>query len=290
VAKRLTNSSLGYGLLLGFFGAGAVAGAVVLQRARNKLSIEGVVSGATAVFASVIVCLATLRSFWVLCILISFGGAAWTVFMSVFNTLVQNMAPDWVRARVLAIYLFVFQGSVAFGSAIWGFAAEHTSSNTALLAASFGIAACLVLPLAARLPDLGPELDSWNHWGKPTMFAEPAFDQGPVLVTIEYKIDPNHAPEFLESIHEYERIRRRDGATRWGVFYDAEIPGRYLENFLVDSWAEHARQHDRFTLADRKYEERVQSFALEPPKTRHFIYAAKVESGTDRVARGGSER
>ena len=163
VARGLTDSSLGYGLLLGFFGAGAVAGAVVLQRMVKKLSIEAVVSVATAVFAGVILALATLHSLWALCILISFGGAAWTVFMSVFNTLVQNLAPDWVRARVSAIYLFVFQGSVALGSTLWGWAAEHTSANIALGISSAGIAACLLLPLAARLPGAGTPPDAWNH-------------------------------------------------------------------------------------------------------------------------------
>jgi hypothetical protein len=47
-----------------------------------------------------------------------FGGAAWTVFMSVFNILIQKLAPDWVRARVLATYLLVFQGSIALGSTL----------------------------------------------------------------------------------------------------------------------------------------------------------------------------
>ena len=115
VARGLTESSLGYGLLLGFFGVGAVIGAVVLQRARSKLSVEWVVSGATVVFAGVILALATLHRLPLLCFLILFGGAAWTVFMSTFNTLVQNLVPDWVRTRVLAIYLFVFQGSVCAG-------------------------------------------------------------------------------------------------------------------------------------------------------------------------------
>jgi len=132
VASGLTESSLGYGLLLGFFEVGAVIGAVALQRARNKLSIEWVLSVATAVFAIVILSVATLHRLPLLCFLILFGGAAWTMFMSMFNTLVQNLAPDWVRARVLAIYLFVFQGSVALGSTLWGVAAEHTSANTAL--------------------------------------------------------------------------------------------------------------------------------------------------------------
>ena len=70
----------------GFFGVGAVIGAVVLQRARSKLSVDWVVSGATVLFAGVILALATLHRLPLLCFLILFGGAAWTVFMSTFNT------------------------------------------------------------------------------------------------------------------------------------------------------------------------------------------------------------
>jgi len=212
-----------------------------------------------------------------LCFLILFGGAAWTVFMSTFNTLVQNLAPDWVRARVLAIYLFVFQGSVALGSTLWGFAAEHTSANTALLFSGIGIAACLALPVVARLPAARGSLEAWSHWGKLSMVTQPEPDEGPVLVAIEYRVDPEKVPEFLDALHDYQRIRRRDGATRWGVYSDAENPGVYLENFVVDSWGEHARQHDRFTIADRKFEDRVLSLVLESPKPRHFLYANRAE-------------
>jgi hypothetical protein len=105
------------------------------------------------------------------------------------------------------------------------------------------------------------------------MFVEPQPDAGPVLVTVEYKIDPVEATEFLEAIHKYQRIRRRDGATRWGVYYDSESPGIYVETFLVDSWAEHQRQHDRFTIADRTVEEQIFRFVREPLRIRHFIYA-----------------
>ncbi len=69
-----------------------------------------------------------------------------------------------------------------------------------------------------------------------------------------------------------------------GVFYDAEKPGIYLENFVVEFWAEHTRQHDRFTVADTKFEERVLSLVLESPKTRHFLYANRVEQ-----AQGGQQ-
>ena len=198
--------------------------------------------------------------------------------MSLFNTLIQNLAPDWVRARVLAIYLLVFQGSVAAGSAIWGYAADHTSAHLALSFSSFGIVACILLRFPLPLPVAKVDLSSWNHWGKPTLYAEPTLDQGPILVTVEYTIDPKNAPEFLEMIYHYQRIRRRDGAVRWGIFYDSEIPNRYLESFLVDSWGEHLRQHDRFTLGDRQFEDKVNRFSLEPAIVKHYIHAARKEN------------
>jgi len=113
--------------------------------------------------------------------------------------------------------------------------------------------------------------------GKLSMVTQPEPDKRPVLVAIEYRVDPEKVPEFLDALHDYQRIRRRDGAMRWGVYYDAENPGVYLENFVVESWAEHTRQHDRFTVADRKFEERVLSLVLESPKTRHFPYPNRVE-------------
>jgi Transmembrane secretion effector len=177
------------------------------------------------------------------------------------------------------VYLFVFQGTMTIGSVLWGASAEHTSLEKALLASGFGIAACLLLRLPFPLPEPSAALDVWNHWPKPMLVAEPQPDEGPVLVTVEYKVNPDKANEFLEAIHKYQRIRRRDGATRWSVYYDAEFSGHYLETFLVDSWAEHQRQHDRFTLADRTIENQVIRCALEPVRIHHFIYASKPPHG-----------
>jgi MFS family permease len=277
VAKGLSKSALGYGFLLGFFGAGAVLGAVVLQRVRSKFSKEIMVSVATTVFGGILLSTAVLHNLAILCALMLFGGGAWTVFMSLFNTMIQNLAPDWVRARVLAAYLFVFQGSVAIGSALWGYAAERAGLRFALLFSGMGICASLLLQFPFRLPNTAIDLSAWNHWGKPNMFAEPAPDVGPVLVTVKYVIDLAKAPDFLKVIYQYQRIRRRDGATRWGIFYDTGTPSVYLETFMVDAWVEHQRQHDRFTVADHELEKRVMSFAVEPIVVKHYIYAKKMK-------------
>ena len=123
--------------------------------------------------------------------------------------------------------------------------------------------------------DTAVDLSPWNHWPGPIMVEEPSSDQGPVLVTVQYVIDPAKVSEFLNALYRYERVRRRDGATRWGIFYDTETSGVYLESFLVDSWAEHQRQHDRFTQADRELEKRVSSYALEAIKVKHYVNAKK---------------
>ena len=98
-------------------------------------------------------------------------------------------------------------------------------------------------------------------------------DGGPVLVTVEYIVIQERRADFVEAIHEYERIRRRDGATRWGIFHDLEAGDRYLEIFLVNSWAEHQRQHERLTQADRELEQRLHSYVVSDPEVRHLIFA-----------------
>jgi MFS family permease len=287
-AKDISKSPITYGLLLGFFGLGAVLGAVVLQRTRSKVSSETLLSAATATFAGIILSMALLRSPLILCFLMLLGGASWTAVMSLFNIMVQELAPDWVRARVLAVYLFVFQGGVAVGSTLWGYIALHKGVHETLVFAAIGTGACLSLQVLFRLPSIPADLSTWNHWAKPTIFEDPDPDEGPVLVTVKYAIDPSKASEFLHQIHKYQRVRRRDGATSWGVFVDTEAPDIYLECFKVDSWAEHERQHDRFTVADRKIENQVMSYAVEPVEIKHFIYAREGLSTSFRRIRTAS--
>jgi hypothetical protein len=99
-------------------------------------------------------------------------------------------------------------------------------------------------------------------------------DRGPVLVTVEYKIDPRERASFLLALEKLGRERRRDGAYRWSVFEDAAVEGRMVETFLVESWLEHLRQHERVTNADRVLQEMVNQFHLEGvPKVTHLVAA-----------------
>lgn len=279
VAHAISTKSLSYGLLLGSFGAGAVLGALSLQRLRERMSTENILSAALALLAVALVAAGLLRSLGALCAFLAAGGAGWMVFISILNTMVQQLAPSWVRARVLAVFLLVFQGSMALGSVVWGAAAEERGVAFALVIAGSGVAATILLRLFAKLPNVDVDLSPWTHWRVPAAIAPLGYEpeDGPVLVTVEYHVDPEQAATFVEAVHRMGRLRRRDGASQWGIFRDLAQPDRYVETYIVDSWAEHLRQHERSIAADRPLEERVRHSTREAPTVRHFLYASKSE-------------
>jgi MFS family permease len=275
VARSADNRAIGYGLLLGCFGAGAIGGALLMQILRDRFSTEMIVSAGTVILGAAIVTIALLHRLSVLALIVFISGVAWVLFISLINAVVQNLAPDWVRARVLAIFTLVYMGSFALGSAAWGGVAEHRSVRLALIYSGVGTIVSAILAVWTRLPDSTADLTPWNHWRMPvTVIA--AGDEllgGPVLVTIEYTVIAERESEFVRVMRQYARVRRRDGAYQWGLYRDIEVGNRFVEIFLVHSWAEHLRQHERQTKADRELEERVYSYVDGEPKVRHLLYA-----------------
>jgi MFS family permease len=272
--KQLGLSAGGYGVLLGGLGAGAILAAFILPGMRRRFSVNFLTTAGTIVFAGTTAALALVRNFPLLCLAMIFGGIAWMTLMSSFNVIVQTIVPRWVRARVLATYMLVFFGGMALGSAAWGVIATHVGVSETLLCAAgaliAGLGAAYFFPLrAGEELDLEPSL----HWPDPVYVTEPHPLDGPVLVTIAYQIDPARADEFVAAMREVKRILQRDGAVRWGLFVDPAQPTQYLETFLVESWAEHMRQHARVTMEDRIVQERAKSFHAGPgePVVTHLI-------------------
>ncbi|HKC55367.1 MAG TPA: MFS transporter [Vicinamibacterales bacterium] len=275
VAKSISDSPTGYGILLGCFGAGAVLGALTMQPARARWSEDAVASGGVAILGLMTAIAGFLHAMVALAATMLVAGAAWIVFISVMSALVQSLAPDWVRARVLSIFMLVFQGGLAAGSALSGALAARAGIQHALLWAGIGIMATTALGLVAKLPDATTDVSPWIHWRMPAIVKDvrPELDEGPVLVTLEYRVNRDQSQEFLDAIHEYGRVRRRDGAYRWGVYRDLEDADRYVETFLIRSWAEHLRQHERSTKADREVEDRLRTYVTGVPKVRHLVAA-----------------
>ncbi len=272
--RGLGLRSFGYGLLLGCIGLGAIIGAWLLPKVRERLSMNQLVAAATVVFAIATTSLAYVHSFGVLAVALAGGGVAWIAVLSSLNVSAQTVTPSWVRARVMAVYLLVFMGGLAAGSAVWGFVAARVGVSTALLFAALGMLIGLVATWRYRLvSNENLSLTPSMHWPEPVVLIDTEPTEGPAITVIEYRIDPNTADEFLQAMKEMRRIRQRDGAIRWNLLRDAADPQRYIESFVTESWAEHLRQHERVTAEDREAEQRAQAFHLgpQPPRITHLI-------------------
>jgi predicted MFS family arabinose efflux permease len=275
VARQdMQSGATGYGTLLGSLGIGAVIGALVLPRLRARLAADTVVDGASLAYAVVAGVVGLWPSFPLACGVLTVSGFCWMVPLSTLNVETQSVAPAWVRARALAFHLLVLQGGLAVGSALWGWTADHLDAPRALQVAAGGLLLAIAASQWLRLrPTAHIDLTPAVAWPPREVVEAAEYDAGPVLVTIEYEIDPTREEDFLETMEAVRRMRRRGGARRWGIFADAARPGTYVESFLVESWLDHLRQHERMTVSDRNIGERARAFHIgaEPPAVRHLV-------------------
>jgi hypothetical protein len=189
-------------------------------------------------------------------------------------------------SRVASVYQLVLQATIVSGTILWGATAEKLGIRIALVITGIVLAVGLITKLKFPLQveegkgggaeiDVSPSM----HWPEPILVIEPELEHGPVLVQIEYKINPNRQYEFAVAMKDLGSIRKRDGAFFWGIFRHDTYSDVFIESFLIESWVEHLRQHERITIADRLVEDRVLSFHTgnKPPVVSHFI-AEPLES------------
>ncbi len=278
--QDLGRGAAGYGVLLGFFGSGAVLGGSILPRLQRRLGIQRLLSSTTLLNVAALMLMAVWRRYPVACAAAFAAGFAWTSVLSTFNTSVQLNTAGWVRGRAMAFYQVTYFAGLGAGSALWGFVAEHVGIPRALLVAALALAVGRIVE--DRYPvGLGEGINFAPSFRPvPVVVNEPQAEHGPVLITVEYRIDPRRAAEFASVMLELGRFRRRDGAVDWGLFEDVAEQGRYLETFVVESWGEHLRQHERTTVADRLISERANSFHIPDgsPPVSHLLYAYHEET------------
>lgn len=272
-ADNLGLGSGGYGLLLGMVGAGAVSGAIVIPRLRARVGSARLVTGAMVATAIAVVLIATVSQVIVVGIALLPVGAAWIAVMSSLNSGMQLALPNWVRARGLAYYLVVFQGAQALGAIVWGVVADRSSVTTALLIAAAVLIIGALVGLRTPMPKTaGLDRTLSTHWPAPELVFTPDATDGPVMVTVTYRVSTESAADFTAAMQGVGRSRRRTGALRWELFRDGNDPTRFVESYLIGTWAEHERQHrHRLTGADRRFEDAAKHFALEEPVVAHLF-------------------
>ena len=298
VARRdLHSGPLSYGILNGALGLGALISATQIPRIRRRVSADKILAAATLYQAFTLLILAFVPTAAVIIPTLVLSGFAWTATMSSINTSVQLAVPPWVTARALAAYLMTFQGGMALGAILWGFLAEHTQTRTALAAAAAGL--LLTLPIVHRFQILqGPTPDFTPYQFKrpaPQLISpldpadaatlehtpdpeRPDFHEGPVRISVEYRIPLESYALFTQRVHELRGVRLRDGALRWGIFRDAGDPTHLNETFLMESWLDYLRSRERTTAADAAIRAKVHALHQDdaPPRVSHQIYAREI--------------
>src|SRR5271165_1164033 len=286
IARGSGEGAEHYGLLLSIISAGALLASFAHRTLRQFINLDWMTALGSVGTAVALALFASYRAFPVLlgaCIL---AGAAWVLVLTSLYVSAQNVLPQWVRGRGLAIFLTVIFGVVAVSSAAWGQVAAEIGLDRALLAASAG--ALLAIPLTwswelhdAEAIDLTPSL----HYRRPQAVEDIADDRGPVLVKIEYWIDPKDRERFLRAIDDLGEQRRRDGAFAWGMFEDMAEFGRFEEAYLIESWLELMHFRERVTKEDRVIEDEIREMLTGPP---HIEFLVSAERAPRRNGRRGA--
>jgi len=170
------------------------------------------------------------------------------------------------------VFLTVIFGTMTVSSAAWGEIAGAIGLKEALFTAAIGAIVAIPISWPWRLQrgeaiDLSPSL----HWRPPQAVQDIENDRGPVLVKIEYRIDPKDRERFLRAIDELGEERRRDGAFAWGIFEDMTEFGRFEEAYLIESWLELKHLRERITIEDRMFEDEISKMLTRPPHIEFLV-------------------
>jgi len=280
------SDATGYGIIVAFFGIGAASCGFGLARLRRMLPTDWLAMSGGLAFALANVIIATAHQVYPLWLATFLAGAGWVATTAMYNSSAQMALPSWVRARALSLYLLALQGGLALGSLGWGYLASQVGIRTALEASALFLAANVLT--ATQFSLRGAERFDPSPWPlqEISQFGEgPSMEQGPVMVYLEFRIEPARAAEFEQAMRELEPIRRRDGAVMWSFFSDIADPTRYVEAYMVETWGEHVRQHYRGTASDSAAWQRVRSIHIgpEPPHILHLIVPVVSSRLTSRL-------
>jgi MFS family permease len=258
-SSQLHLGSGGYGLLLGCVGIGAVGGAALLPRLRSLLTPGALLTVSSFGLAGVALVLGYIHVTAIVAASLALGGLAWILALSTLNSLYQLTLPGWVKARGMSFYTMVFQGGNAVGSVAMGVTAQHLGLSPAFLIAGVALALGPLIGLRYRFQSIAPqELMPAGDWPQPILTVDDPPD-GPVMVTVEYRSREGSDEDLVTELEDARFSRRRTGASQWRVWRDAADPGRIVEQFVVASWSDHLRQHDRVTVRDQERLDKIRA-------------------------------
>lgn len=263
-----------YSYLFAAISIGAIASALIMPKLRKRLSNDQLITYASFVFAIGMSLTATVHILPLALLSLGICGSAWITVMTCSQVSAQMALPSWIKSRGLAVFLTFFMGSLAIGPYLWGNIAAFSNLPTAMITASIGVA--LAALLTRRWPVSGNNKLDHNpsgHWKTPEPLHEIQPAQGPIMVTIRYEIEDRSIAEYLELMEILGHARRRDGAYAWDLMQDTTHQGTYVEFYMVKTWLDHLRQHERISKQDALTQKQIRALLITgtAPVITHFV-------------------
>ena len=258
-----------YGVMLGAFGMGAVIGALNISTLRGRLGDEVSIRLCMIVMGVCVAVVALSRSPVLSGSALVFAGAAWTASVTVFNVGVQLAAPRWVAGRALAAYQAAIAGGIALGSWVWGSTANVIGVEGTLLISGTTLFASPLLGLWMRMPTVsGPNELSLDVLADPEVRLSLTPRSGPIVIEIEYRVDPAKARLFYAVMQHVQLSRQRNGAYGWSIARDIADPELWTERYHCPTWHDYLRQRSRSTASERALHLRANEFHIGPEPIR----------------------
>lgn len=275
IAKSLHGGGPGsFTVMLACLGAGAVTAALLFPRWRQRFDRDQFVRYGTLVHAAMSLAVVFSPQVWLALPAMVIAGMAWISTANSLTISAQLALPNWVRARGMSIYQMALMGGSAAGSLLWGQVAGLSDVRTAVVAAAvFGPLALLATRRVSVEGGGDEDLTPAQPASVPEVAINVAPDDGPVMVSVEYQIDPARAEDFARVMQVTRRARLRQGALTWALLRDTSVPGRYVEYFVDENWIEHQRRLERFTASDIGLREQRLAFHLgeAPPRVKRYV-------------------
>lgn len=270
-SERLVSGAGAYGFLLGAMGVGALLGALFRQQADEFVG-RHLVAWAILAYGVAGVAVGLTRSLVVAALAMALAGVAWTFVLTTLNSTVQLLAPAWVRARALSVYLMAMFGLVPFGTVLAGVLGDALSASTALIICSAAVIVLSVVTLTRPLPD-PQQMPQPDPIGQPPPEDHPTIrSTGRVAVITTWDVDPTRLEAFVDLMDEIRRVRLRTGAFRWTLYRDVIQPNRFTELFEVYTWEQHLRQHERLdSAATDLIQQSIEFDVAGAPRSVHLV-------------------
>ncbi|WP_028081904.1 MFS transporter [Solimonas soli] len=263
-----------FGVLLGFFGAGAVSGIFVLQPMRTKIGNERTVSACCLALGLALATLAFSRVLALDLVALLLAGVAWMVLVTTVSIAVQMSVPRWVMGRAIATWSALNALGIAAGSWLWGHLAERYGVAFAFEIAAGALLLSPLLGLVLRIDDRSTSIEADERTpAEPDVKLPISGRSGPISIELQYRIASERAREFYHLMREIQRIRTRNGAYDWSLSRNIANPDEWSERFRCATWDDYLRLRNRRTLDDSALHQRAYAMhiGLEPIRVQRWL-------------------